>query len=113
MAESSHRLKRDDPDACFPDQRARHRPRQADLMASARRQRQARNDQNRPRVPAKEAADADGKCLAGGLTVVMNMPLNQATKHFSLCVPCQQQFIRRSGLTAMEPQAPEETAHEN
>ena len=57
--------------------------------------------------PANEAAEADGECQAGGLTVVMNMPLNQATTHFSLCLPCQQQFIRRSGLTAMESQAPE------
>jgi len=57
--------------------------------------------------PVDEAARADGECLAGGLTAVMNMPLNQATTHFSLCLPCQEQFIRRSGLTALGSQAPE------
>jgi hypothetical protein len=34
----------------------------------------------------------------------MNMPLKQATTHFSLCLPCQEQFIRRSGLIAIESQ---------
>jgi len=56
-----------------------------------------------------ELDDADRGCPAGGLTVVMHMPLDQATTHFSLCLPCQQQFIRRSGLPAMESQAPEVT----
>lgn len=60
--------------------------------------------------PAAEAARADGECLAGGLTTVMNMPLDQATTHFSLCLPCQEEFIRRSGLTAMESLAAEVTA---
>jgi hypothetical protein len=80
----------------------------AGVMASAPQQRLGRHDPDRPRIPASEAhepvheaADPDEKCLAGGLTVVMNMPLNQATTHFSLCLPCQQQFIRRSGLTAI------------
>jgi hypothetical protein len=56
--------------------------------------------------PVHQEAKADGVCPAGGLTLVMNMPLSQATSHFSLCLPCQEQFIRRSGLTAMEWQAP-------
>jgi hypothetical protein len=57
--------------------------------------------------PVDGAAKADRECLVGGLAVVMNMPLSQATTHFSLCLPCQEQFIMRSGQTAMESQAPE------
>jgi hypothetical protein len=65
---------------------------------------------NEAQEPVHDAADVDGECVAGGLTVVMNMPLNQATTHFSLCLRCQEQFIRRSGLIAMESQGADVTA---
>ena len=45
-----------------------------------------------------ELDEPDGACPAGGLTVVMHIPLDQATTHFSACLSCQEQFIRRSGL---------------
>ena len=57
------------------------------------------------KLDSDEVDEADGGCPAGGLTVVMHIPLDQATTHFSVCLSCQEQFIRWSGLPAMESQA--------
>jgi hypothetical protein len=74
-----------------------HSARLAPLLAALSRPSQRRVPASNLEEPVHEAAEGDSECVAGGLTVVMNMPLTQATTHFSLCVPCQEQFIRRSG----------------
>jgi hypothetical protein len=70
---------------------------------------EAREPIDEAREPIDGATLADGGCSAGGLTVVMQIPLDQATTHFSGCLSCQEQFIRQSGLPAMGSQAPEVT----
>ena len=58
------------------------------------------------KLDSGEPDEADGGCPAGGLAVVMHMPLDQATTHFSVCLPCQEQFICRSGLLPRTRTAP-------